>query len=224
VTSVTSIYRSTIGKKMIMAVSGLIMVAFLVVHMLGNLKIFFGAADFDHYAGWLTTIGEPVLHKSWYLWVQRVVLLGALLAHIWSAAVLSRQDLKARPIAYQARRKGGYATSTMRWGGIILGLFIVYHLLDLTAGVLNPAPAGAGTYGKVVYDFHHWYVVVAYTVALLALCLHIGHGFWSAANTLGYSKATTAGFRSVAVGLAAAITIGFLAVPFGVVFGIVNIG
>jgi succinate dehydrogenase / fumarate reductase cytochrome b subunit len=208
---------------MIMAVSGLLLVLFLIVHMLGNLKIFFGASDFDHYAGWLRTIGEPVLHRTWFLWVQRVVLTAALVAHIWSAAVLSKQDVQARPIGYQARRKGGYATSTMRWGGLILLAFIVYHILDLTAGVLNPAPAGAGVYGKVVYDFHHWYVVLAYTIAMLALSLHIGHGFWSAANTLGYSKATTAGFRSFAIGLAAVITIGFLVVPFAVVFGLVSV-
>jgi succinate dehydrogenase / fumarate reductase cytochrome b subunit len=220
-TSVGTLYRSTIGKKMIMAVTGLLMLAFVVVHMLGNLKIFFGETDFDHYAHWLRTIGEPVVRQGWYLWGQRFVLLIALVAHVWAAASLSRQDLRARPIGYQARRRGGYATSTMRWGGVILLLFIIYHILDLTLGVANPE-RDAGPYGRVVADFNVWYITLAYTVAMLALCLHIWHGLWSAANTLGVGRATTAGYRTAASAVALAITVGLLAVPFAVVFGIVD--
>lgn len=220
-TSVSTLYRSTIGKKIVMAVSGLLMLAFVVVHMLGNLKIFFGAAEFDSYAHWLRSIGEPIVHETWFLWIQRFVLTIALVAHIWAAASLSRQDLKARPVKYQARRKGGYATSTMRWGGVILLAFIVYHILDLTMGVANPDP-DAGPYGRVVADFNIWYITLAYVVAMGALALHIAHGLWSAANTLGVNPATTAAYRSVAVAVSAAITIGFLLVPFGVVLGIVE--
>ena len=214
-------YRSTIGQKMIMAVTGLLMLAFVVVHMLGNLKIFYGSADFDAYAAWLRTIGEPLLHQTWYLWAQRFVLTLALVLHVWAAYTLSRHDLAARPVRYQARRRGGYATSTMRWGGVILLLFIVYHVLDLTLGVANPDP-DAGAYGKVVADFQVWYIVLAYTVAMLALCLHIWHGLWSAANTLGVGRATTATYRTIASAVALAITIGFLVVPFSVVFGFVK--
>jgi succinate dehydrogenase / fumarate reductase, cytochrome b subunit len=217
-----TIYRSTIGKKIVMAVSGLLMLAFVIVHMLGNLKIFFGEAEFDSYAHWLRTIGEPIVHEGWFLWIQRFVLTVALVAHLWAAASLSRQDRRARPVGYQHRRKGGYATSTMRWGGVILLLFIVYHLLDLTVGVANPGPADAGPYGRVVADFHVWYVTVAYVVAMGALCLHIAHGLWSAANTLGVGRATTTAYRSVAVAVAAAVTVGFLLVPFGVVLGILE--
>jgi succinate dehydrogenase / fumarate reductase cytochrome b subunit len=150
------------------------------------------------------------------------VLSVALIAHVWAAASLSRQDRRARPIGYQHRRRGGYATSTMRWGGVILLLFIIYHILDLTMGVANPGPAGAGPYGRVVADFQVWYVTLAYVVAMLALCLHIAHGLWSAANTLGVSAATTTAYRAVALAVASAVTLGFLLVPFAVVFGLVE--
>jgi succinate dehydrogenase / fumarate reductase, cytochrome b subunit len=219
---VRTLYRSTIGKKIVMAVSGLLMLAFVVVHMAGNLKIFFGEAEFDSYAHWLRTIGEPIVHEAWFLWIQRFVLTLALVAHLWAAASLSRQDLRARPIGYQARRRGGYATSTMRWGGVILLLFIVYHILDLTMGVANPAGAGAGPYGRVVADFSVWYITLAYAVAMGALCLHIAHGLWSAANTLGVNAATTAAYRTTAIVVAAGITLGFLLVPFGVVLGVLE--
>jgi succinate dehydrogenase / fumarate reductase cytochrome b subunit len=218
-TSVGTLYRSTIGKKIVMAVTGLLMLAFVIVHMLGNLKIFFGEQDFDTYAHWLRTIGEPVVPKTWYLWIQRTVLSLALVLHLWAAASLSRQDLKARPVGYQFRRRGGYATSTMRWGGVILLLFIVYHVLDLTLGLANPGPKDAGPYGRVVADFNVWYITLAYVVAMLALSLHIAHGLWSAANTLGVNAATTTAYRTVAITVATAVTVGFLIVPFGVVFG-----
>jgi succinate dehydrogenase / fumarate reductase cytochrome b subunit len=222
VTSASTLYRSTIGKKIVMAVSGLLMLAFVVVHMAGNLKIYFGEQEFDSYAHWLRTIGEPIVHETWFLWIQRTVLLIALVAHIWAAASLSKADLKARPVAYQHRRRGGYATSTMRWGGVILLLFIIYHILDLTMGVANPGADDVGPYGRVVADFNVWYITLAYVVAMGALCLHIAHGLWSAANTLGVNAATTAAYRTVALTVAIAITLGFLLVPFGVVFGVLE--
>ena len=209
---------------MIMAVTGLIMLAFVVIHMLGNLKIFFGPADFNHYAGWLRTIGTPILHDTWYLWIQRAVLTVALVAHIWAAWSLSVQDVRARPVGYEARRKGSRSTWYMRSGGIVLLAFIIYHLLDLSAGVLNPAVEGAGVYGRVVADFKVWYVVLAYTVAMVSLAYHVAHGLWSAANTLGVGSATTKAFQSIAVASGVLLAAGFLLVPFCVVFGIVNAG
>ncbi len=128
-----------------MAGTGVIMLAFLVVHMLGNLKIFFGAAEFNHYAGWLRTIGSPAVPSSGFLWVQRLVLVGAVVAHGIAAYQLSRRDVSARPSKYQHRppARASYATRTMRWGGVILGLFIVWHILDLTTLTINPLGAGA---------------------------------------------------------------------------------
>ncbi|WP_285601663.1 succinate dehydrogenase cytochrome b subunit [Kineosporia sp. NBRC 101731] len=221
VTGFATLHRSTIGRKMIMAVTGLIMLAFVVVHMVGNLKIFFGETEFNEYAAWLRTIGEPALHEAWYLWIQRAVLTVALVLHIWAAVTLSRHDVNARPVKYHAKRKGGYATSTMRWGGVTLLLFIIWHILDMTTGTVNPATSHE-PYERITAGFDQWWNVGIYTLAMVALCLHIWHGLWSAANTLGWNRATTAGFRTFAVVVALVIGFGFLLVPYSVVFGLVD--
>ena len=185
------LWDSTVGKKTVMAVSGLIMLLYLVVHMLGNLKIFFGPDDFNGYAHWLRTLGEPVLHYEWALWIIRVVLVAAVVAHGVSAYQLSRRDLPARPVGYvHSRPRASYATRTMRWGGVILALFIVWHLLDLTTVTVNRTLQPGHPYQNVVATFHTWYGDVIYIVAMLALGLHIRHGFWSAAQTLGAGNAT----------------------------------
>ncbi len=144
------------------------------------------------------------------------------MAHVWAAYTLSRADLKARPVKYQARRKGGFATSTMRWGGVILLLFIVYHILDLTTGTLNPSdadhpyqrtsPTSSRTAGTSRSSTRWRWARSACTSARL----------WSAANTLGWNRATTASFRTLASVVAVAIAVGFLVIPFSVVFGLVD--
>lgn len=208
-----------------MASTGLVMLAWLVAHMAGNLKIFFGRSDFDGYARWLRGIGEPVLHAEWFLWIQRAVLVACVIAHIVAAYQLSRRDLAARPEGYRHRRplRASYATNTMRFGGIILLLFLGYHLLDLTALTLNPNGRSGQPYENVVADFHIWYVCLAYIVAMLALCLHIYHGLWSAAQTLGVNNAARdRTFKTVATVVAVVLTAGFLATPIGVMTGIIS--
>jgi succinate dehydrogenase / fumarate reductase cytochrome b subunit len=208
-----------------MAGTGLIMVLFLLVHMLGNLKIFFGPHDFDSYAAWLRTIGEPLLHYAWFLWIQRAVLLVVVVLHIVCAAQLSKRDLAARPTRYAhgQRAKASFATRTMRWGGIILALFIVWHLLDLTVGVTNPDFAAGRPYHNVVVDFQVWWINIIYIVAVLMVGLHINHGFWSASQTLGLNRpARDRAIRTVGTTLAVTITVGFLAVPIGVMTGLVS--
>ncbi|GAA2917468.1 succinate dehydrogenase cytochrome b subunit [Streptomyces thioluteus] len=219
-----SVWHSTVGKKAVMAVTGLIMLAYLVAHMLGNLKIFFGAGEFNHYAHWLRTIGEPLLHYEWFLWLVRVALAASVVLHGVAAYQLSRRDLAARPAKYERRRaRASYATRTMRWGGIILGLFIVWHILDLTTLTVNPNAEHGRPYENVVASFDRWYVDVLYIAAMLALGLHIRHGFWSAAQTLGAnSPRRDRAFKAVANGLAALLTLGFVAVPIGVMTGIVS--
>lgn len=218
------LWDSTVGKKAVMAVTGVIMLLFLVVHMLGNLKIFFGPESFDGYAAWLRTIGEPVLHNGWYLWVQRTALLACVVLHGLAAYQLSRRDLAARPTGYaHRRRRASYATRTMRWGGVILGLFIVWHILDLTTLTVNPRGQAGRPYENVVADFRVWWVDVVYIVAMLALGLHIRHGFWSAAQTLGaVNKRRDRALKVTANVLAAALTAGFLVVPVAVMSGWVN--
>jgi len=208
-----------------MATTGVVMLLFLIVHMAGNLKIFFGPTDFNAYGHWLRTIGEPVLHYSWYLWVQRVVLLACVVLHATAAAQLSRRDLKARHVRYRHRQpwRGSFATNTMRYGGIILGLFVIWHILDLTVGAVNPRGQAGHPYQNVVADFQVWWIALIYIVAMLALCLHIYHGFWSAAQTLGANNAArNVAFKTVATILALVITVGFLSVPVAVMTGLVS--
>ncbi|EIV96069.1 succinate dehydrogenase/fumarate reductase cytochrome b subunit, b558 family [Frankia sp. QA3] len=218
-------WRSTIGKKTVMAVTGLLMLLFLIVHMLGNLKIFFGPTDFDHYAHWLRTIGDPVLHESWYLWIQRFVLVVVVVLHAVSAYQLSRRDLKARPTKYShhQRAKAGYATHIMRYGGITLALFIIYHILDFTTLTLNRHGVDGDAYDNVVSSFSVWWVTVIYIAAMIFLGLHIQHGFWSAAQTLGYNRPSRdRTFKVAATSLAVLLTVGFLIVPVSVLAGLVD--
>ena len=188
--AVASAWSSTIGKKAVMAVTGMVMVLFLVAHMVGNLKIFFGPNDFNGYAHWLRTIGEPLLRNSWYLWMQRVVLVVAVVLHVTAAAQLSRRNRAARLTHYQhhQRRQASFATSTMRWGGIIIALFLLWHILDLTVGVLNPHFTAGRPYQNVVADFQVWWINAIYILALVALGFHIDHGFRSAVRTLGIER------------------------------------
>ncbi|MFD7444717.1 succinate dehydrogenase [Streptomyces sp. NPDC059909] len=219
-----TIWGSTVGKKTVMAVSGLIMLGYLVLHMLGNLKIFFGSDDFNGYAHWLRTIGEPFLHYEWALWIVRVVLLAAVVLHGVSAYQLSRRDIRARPSKYVHKRpRASYATRTMRWGGIILGLFIVWHLLDLTTLTVNENAQHGRPYENVLATFSTWYGNTIYITAMLAVGLHVRHGFWSAAQTLGVGNATRDRLlKSAANVLALVLTVGFISVPVAVMTGVVS--
>ncbi|MET9861380.1 succinate dehydrogenase cytochrome b subunit [Streptomyces smyrnaeus] len=219
-----TLWGSTIGKKAVMAVSGLLMLAYLLVHMLANLKVFFGPEEMNGYAHWLRTLGEPLLRHGWFLWIARAVLLAAVVLHGVSAYQLSRRGIAARPVRYRhQQRRSGYATRTMRWGGIILALFIVWHVLDLTTGTVNPRGQAGHPYENIVAGFQNWYANVIYIVAMLAVGLHIRHGFWSAAQTLGVARPGAA--RLLKGGgnlLALVITAGFLSVPIGVMTGVVS--
>lgn len=220
-----TLWDSSVGKKMIMAVSGLIMLGYLSVHMLGNLKIFFGSDEFNHYAHWLRTLGEPFLHYEWALWIIRVVLVAAAVLHAVSAYQLSRRDIRARPNAYVHKKaRASYATRTMRWGGIILALFIVWHILDLTTGTVHTGGFQTGhPYQNVLDTFSTWYGNVIYIVAVLAMGLHVQHGFWSAAQTLGVGNATRDRvLKSLANIFAVVLTVGFVSVPLAVMTGVVS--
>ncbi|MFG3497593.1 succinate dehydrogenase cytochrome b subunit [Streptomyces sp. NPDC047928] len=219
-----TLWGSTVGKKTVMAVSGLIMLGYLVAHVLGNLKVFFGPAEFNAYGHWLRTMGDPVLHREWALWIVRAVLLVSVVAHAVSAYQLSRRDLRARPVGYaRRRRRASYATRTMRWGGVIVALFIVWHLLDLTTLTVNPNAQPGHPYENVVATFSTWYGNAVYIVAMLAVGLHVRHGFWSAAQTLGVGSARRdRALKAVANTLALVLTAGFVSVPVAVMTGVVS--
>jgi succinate dehydrogenase / fumarate reductase cytochrome b subunit len=212
--------------KYLMAVSGAMMLAFLVLHMLGNLKIFLGQEAIDHYAAWLRTILEPAVPHGGALWVLRVVLAAALVAHVWSAIVLSRRARAARPVRYVHRQpvQGSYAARTMRWGGVIIFLYVVYHLLDLTAGTLNPLGEHGRVYDNLSADFapSHWYATVVYVLAVTTVGFHVRHGLWSGLQTFGRSNATTQrALKAFSLVFAVVLVVGFLSVPFAVTFGLV---
>jgi succinate dehydrogenase / fumarate reductase cytochrome b subunit len=220
-----ALWRSSIGKKIVVAVTGLIMIAFLLLHMLGNLKIFFGPTDFDNYAHFLRRIGEPVLHGAWYLWIQRVVLAAALVLHVVASVQLSYRDIKARPVKYTGRQRiqATLTTRYMRTGGVILGLFIIWHLLNLSAGAAIPNWDEAHPYANIVADFSIWWMNVIYIVAMLAVGLHIHHGFESSTRTLGLHRPTRArAIRATGDVLAVAIAGGFIIVPVAVMIGLVD--
>ena len=219
--------RSSVALKFLMAISGILLVLFLFAHMVGNLKIFFGDTTFDHYAHWLRSIGTPLLPNDWYLWIQRGGLTVAIIVHIVAATILARRARQARPVKYAHRPKvqGSYAARTMRWGGVIVLLFIVYHILDLTTGNLNPNGDRQHPYANVVADFapHRWYVTLFYTLSILAVGLHLRHGIFSAARTLG--QQTLRGERTakaVALVLSVVLVVGYLSVPFAVLTGLVK--
>jgi succinate dehydrogenase / fumarate reductase cytochrome b subunit len=223
-----ALYRSAVGKKAVMAVTGGVLVLFLLGHMAGNLKIFLGREDFNHYASWLRTIGEPALPHRVFLSLLEVVLVVAVGLHMWSAVSLARRASKARPVKYAAKRKSkaqGYATRTMRYGGVIIALFIIWHLLDLTFGAVNPKGADATPYDKVVSDFDasRWYITLFYVVAVVMVGLHLRHGLWSAFQTLGLaSHRRDPALRLVATGIAGLLVVGFVAVPVAVSVGLVK--
>lgn len=218
------VWRSTVGKKAVMAVTGLIMLAYLVGHLLGNLKVFFGPDEMNGYAHWLRTIGEPLLRHGWFVWLARFGLLAAVILHGVSAYQLSRLDRAARPVRYEHRRpRSSYATRTMRWGGVILALFIVWHILDLTTGTVNPRGEEGHPYENIVATFSTWYGNTLYIVAMLAVGLHVRHGFWSAAQTLGVNRPSRdRALKATANGLALVLTAGFLSIPLAVMTGVVS--
>jgi succinate dehydrogenase / fumarate reductase, cytochrome b subunit len=210
--------------KFVMAVTGAVLILYLIAHMIGNLKIFMGEESLNTYAEWLRVVGEPALPAQGLLWLVRIVLLVSVVAHIVAATVLARRARRARPVKYAHRRpvSTSYASRTMRWGGVIILLFVIYHILDLTTGTLNPLGVRGEVYDNVVADFSRWYITLAYTLAVVAVGFHVRHGVWSALQTLGRSSGPyQMRYKAIALVFAVVLTAGFLAVPFAVQFGLV---
>lgn len=211
--------------KATMAVSGLVMAAWLILHMVGNLKIFQGAESFDSYSAWLREIGYPALPSDGVLWIMRVLLLAAILAHIYTAAVLTIRDRRARPVRYKTTKRvqRSYASYTLRWGGVLLALFIVYHLLHLTVNIIHPGGASASPYDRVVNGFQIWWVTGFYVASVAALGLHLRHGIWSALATLGFNNARRQRAISLTATVAATVLfVGFIVPPLAVLIGVVD--
>lgn len=217
-------WRTSVGKKAVMAVTGVLLLLFVVAHMLGNLKIFTGERHFDEYGDFLRTIGSPALGQSWYLWVQRTVLLVAVVLHITAAYQLTMMSRRARPVRYVHSDvvAATYASRTMRWGGVIIALFVVYHLLHFTTGTVHPDFVAGRAYRNVVEGFQVWYVAAFYIAAVAALGLHLHHGLWSMCQTLGVRPAREPTIRRIAAVTATLITVGYISVPIAVLAGMVD--
>jgi succinate dehydrogenase / fumarate reductase cytochrome b subunit len=220
VTRPPGFFASTVGKKIVMAVSGLIMVGFVILHMAGNLQIFEGAEKLNTYSAFLHGPANELL------WVVRVVLLISVFAHIISAYQLTMLDRAARPVPYAKRelQAATIGSRTMRVGGVLLAIFIVLHILHFTTLTLQPAPLVPGdVYANAIASFQIWWVTLAYVIAMIFLGLHLYHGLWSSVRTLGFERGRLDPFkRPVAMALAIILWAGFTLVPVAVFFHLVQ--
>jgi succinate dehydrogenase / fumarate reductase, cytochrome b subunit len=221
--------RTTIALKMLMAVTGVVMLLFVLVHMYGNLKAFAGHDAYNEYAEHLRTLGEPMLPYSGFLWVLRVVLIVALVLHVWAAFRLTLRARRARTVRYQVKRNPASTVSsrTMRWGGLALLLFLVWHLANFTVGKVNVTGGPTGDpYNLLVDSFATWWLTVIYLLAMVALGLHLWHGVWSAAQTLGVTNNARARRNAKVGGVVAAVVIagGFALVPIFILAGVITKG
>ncbi len=211
-----------------MALTGLIFIGYVLLHMYGNLKVFGGQESFDDYAHHLRTFGEPILPYGGLLWVMRVVLILSLLVHAVAAYTLWARAAGARSQKYVVKKAAvaSLSSRTMRWGGTALLLFVLFHVLHLTTRTITPGGDSESPYQRMVNGFSPdtWWVSVIYLLAMVALAMHLRHGVWSAAQTLGFtnSPAARARWNLVAYGTAAVIAVGFALVPLSVLFGIVE--
>ena len=223
---VLSLWDSTVGKKIAMAITGTILILFVLVHMLGNLKVYQGAEAFNHYAEGLRTLGEPFFGHSQLLWLLRLGLLAAVLIHIVAAYQLTVRSRAARKHAYKQWDGGlvfSYASRTMKWGGVIILLFVIYHLMHFTFGNAHPDFVHGDPYHNFVVGFRSWPVSLAYIAAMIPLGFHLYHGFWSMLQTLGANNEKYNRMRRpIAAILALAIVLGNISFPVAVLTGIVR--
>lgn len=226
--AVLTLWSSSIGKKAVMAVTGAILMVFVVVHTFGTLKIFKGEQVFDAYALWLREVGTPLLATGAALWLNRVVLLAAASLHMLAAWQLTRQSWAARPVQYPKKEslEATYASRTMRWGGVIIALFVVYHVLHFTVGAVGYGPGRfvhGAVYRNVVLGFSVWYVSAFYIVAMVFLGLHLYHAAWSTLHTLGVVTAWgDRVWRTAGAILAVVIALANISVPVAVLTGLLR--
>ena len=228
----TGIYCSDTGKKYAMAISGIVLLVFVLGHMIGNLHAFEGAHNgvfrIDEYGEGLRDLGAPLFPRTLLLWGMRLVLAAAFAIHIHAAWALTRSNRAARATRYQSPRHylaAGYASRTMRWSGVIVLLFLLWHLADLTIGApaVNPGFERGMVYENLVSSLSRWPVWVFYTAAQLALAFHIWHGAWSLFQSLGINNPRFNRFRrTFANAFSTMVVLGFLSVPIGVAVGLIR--
>lgn len=211
---------STIGKKAVMAITGVVLVGFVIGHMAGNLQLYMGAEALNAYSEFL----HHLLHGQG-LWIARAVLLVSVGLHIWAATALTLQNQAARPVGYRQQQADAstYASRTMKWSGPILLAFIIYHLLHFTVGTVHPDFQPGDVYHNVVVGFQSVPVAVSYIVAMLLLGLHLRHGVWSMLRTLGVSHPRYERMaQAAAAAVAVVVVAGNISFPLAVLVGLVK--
>jgi succinate dehydrogenase / fumarate reductase, cytochrome b subunit len=229
------LYSTAVGKKYAMAISGLIGVGYVVVHMIGNLKAYLGVVthdgervyDIDVYGEWLRDLLVPALPRTVFLWLLRVVLIAALFVHLHAAYTLTLINRRARPQRYRSPREyvaANFASRTMRWTGIIVAAFIFYHLADFTWGWFNPGFERGAVYRNMDASLSRIPVAIAYIVANIALGIHLYHGFWSMFQSMGWNSPRFNHWRRAgSVAIATIIVVGNVSFPIAVQAGILDV-
>jgi len=223
-----ALWSSVIGKKVVMAVTGAVLILFVIAHMIGNLKIFSGPEEINAYSRFLREVGWPELAYGQLLWIVRGVLFICAILHVTAATQLTLINRQARPVGYELRKnvETTWGAVTMRWGGVLLAVFIVFHLFHFTGGMVGFQPGQFEhlmVYQNVVAGFSNVPIALFYIIAMGALCLHLDHGIWSMLQTLGWVNLdNTKSLRTVSRILALIIFAGFISVPISVLAGWVH--
>jgi len=215
-----SLWQSSIGKKYVVAVTGVILAAFVVVHMLGNLKAIEGAGGghpaLDRYAHFLRTAGSPALPHNFLLWIERIVLLSALVLHLTAIFQLQKRNRRAKPAQYRGQRiRSTLAARTMLVSGLTILGFVVFHILQFTTRTIHPTPLVEGqVYANAYHAFHDWWIVILYVGAVTLLGFHLNHALWSGAQTAGVDNPDRNWFwRRLASGVTVLTVVGFALIP-----------
>jgi succinate dehydrogenase / fumarate reductase, cytochrome b subunit len=220
------LYSTAVGKKYVMAITGLIGVGYVIVHLIGNLKAYLGPEEIDHYGEFLRELLVPLLPRTVALWTLRLVLIGALALHLHAAYTLTLINRRARPDRYQSPRDyiaASFASRTMRWTGIIVLLFLFYHLADLTWGWFNPDFVRGAVYHNLDESLSQIPVAILYIVANIALGIHLFHGVWSLFQSMGWNNPRFNSWRrGLATAIATLIVVGNCSFPIAVQAGIVQ--
>ena len=225
------LYSTAVGKKYAMAISGLMLIGFVVVHMVGNLKMYLGEEDFNHYAEFLRELLVPILPRTVLLWLLRFGLLAAAVVHVHAAVSLTRLNREARSVKYQSARDyqvASFASRTMRWTGSVVILFLLWHLADLTWGTTNAIGTDSTfvrgeAYANVVRSFERVPVAILYIVANIALGVHLFHGVWSLFQSMGWNNPRFKEWRRhLATAVATIVVVGNVSFPVAVLAGIVG--
>jgi len=231
---VVDFYSTAVGKKYVMAITGIIGIGFVIGHMVGNLKMYLGVVekggeqvyDIDIYGEFLRELFVPLLPEKAFLWIMRLVLIGALVLHVHAAYTLTLLNRKARPVKYQTARDyqvANFASRTMRWTGIIVLLFLAWHLADLTWGWTNPDFVYGAVYRNIDASLSRIPVAILYIVANIALGIHLFHGTWSLFQSMGWSSPRFNNWRRyLATGVATIVVVGNVSFPVAVLAGIVE--